>query len=535
MKELRWVPDETLVFQGFSEYLFTVPTSSKSRKNPVKSEQSLTALKLRVYPTQAQTAVLRGWLGARRWVYNTGLYWHHQERPAWFAEREKRRASIQEEQKNHPVVDAEFSVCMGDCVYPSPIAFSHILTLWKNWSPGPGKTPTAYAVPCLMKNRDGVWEERDVSWLSSVPRTAVTQALRDLEDAFRRTKSGQNDSPTYQKNTTKNPDSTTTQGSCRIQLDARTVGWTSAWDAGLLQIPGIMGTLRFRDERKLPAEKPKQLTLSCDAAGRWFVSFVVVIGEAEANAKLWPMPVVFTPVGLDQNLADDARLADSDGVNVRRVRYEKKYANRVKLLNRRLARKTKGSNRWHRCRRKLARAYARARDCRKDFVEQESTALIRRISLLALEDLYVKGMMQNRRMAKSMADAGFGMMDSALVRKCLTHGRAVLRCDRFDASSKTCSVCDEVNEDMTLETRTWVCSGCGTKHDRNTNAAKNILRWAVDPVAATATRKARRQKRSGTGPGRSLANVEGPACKGSDGGAPGAPPLSVSSGLAFQP
>jgi putative transposase len=174
----------------------------------------------------------------------------------------------------------------------------------------------------------------------------------------------------------------------------------------------------------------------------------------------------------------DAARVTSDGEKSGNPRYLRRYLRRLKHPSRKLSRKRKGSRRWRRQRQRVARGHARISDARQDFLHNATTRLVRACGAVAIEDLAVKGLCRTR-LARSMGDAALGELRRQLEYKSAWYGRELWIADRFAPTSKTCSACGTVQADTPLKVRAWVCPECGTVHDRDVNAAKNVLRFAT--------------------------------------------------------
>jgi putative transposase len=212
---------------------------------------------------------------------------------------------------------------------------------------------------------------------------------------------------------------------------------------------------------------PSTVTVSRDPDGRWYVSlFCDVTGPA-------PLPPTGSAVGVDVGVTDFA--VCSDGQRTANPRLLARKARNLARYQRRMARKQKGSNNRTKAKAKVARAYRKVRHARADFLHRASTNLVRRHDHIVIEDLNVSGMIRNRRLAKAISDAGWGEFRRQLEYKCAQYGRTLTVIDRWYPSSKTCSACGHLLNQLKLSTRTWICPGCGTLHDRDLNAAKNIL------------------------------------------------------------
>lgn len=212
---------------------------------------------------------------------------------------------------------------------------------------------------------------------------------------------------------------------------------------------------------------PTTVTVCRDPDGRWFVTLAV---DVEA-----PVPAEPTagPVGIDVGLKDFAVL--STGERIPHPRHMEAKERRLKRYQRILARKQRGSNNRTKAKQKVARAHSKVRDARRDFLHKTSTRIVRAHSAVAVEDLDVAGMVKNHCLAKAISRSGWAEFRALLTYKAHRDGRTLAVCDRWYPSSKTCSTCGHLLATLSLSTRTWTCPGCGTRHDRDVNAAQNIM------------------------------------------------------------
>lgn len=217
----------------------------------------------------------------------------------------------------------------------------------------------------------------------------------------------------------------------------------------------------------LAALDPTMVVVSSEPDGRWFVTFVVDEPDPQ------PLPPTGESVGVDLGIKDFAVL--STGEKIANPRHMARHERGLRRQQRRLARMKKGSNNRAKQRKKVARKHARVRDARRDFLHKASTTLVRENDLIAVEDLNVSGMVRNRRLAKSISECGWGEFRQMLEYKAERAGRHVAVVDRWYPSSKTCNACGHLLASLSLGTRRWTCPDCGTRHDRDINAAKNIL------------------------------------------------------------
>ncbi|WP_405535273.1 transposase [Streptomyces sp. NBC_00075] len=221
--------------------------------------------------------------------------------------------------------------------------------------------------------------------------------------------------------------------------------------------------------RPLPqGAKPSTVTVSQDAAGRWFVSMLC----DDPGVKL--LPVTDAAVGIDVGL--DHLLTLSTGEKVVNPRHERRERARLAKAQRELSRKARGdgTNRA-KAQRKVAKVHARIADRRRDLLHKLTTRLVRENQTLVIEDLTVRNMVRNHMLARAISDASWSEFRSMLEYKAAWYGREVIVVDRFFPSSKLCSVCGTLQNRMPLSVRTWTCDNCGTTHDRDVNAANNLL------------------------------------------------------------
>ncbi|WP_201749766.1 RNA-guided endonuclease InsQ/TnpB family protein [Micromonospora sicca] len=233
-------------------------------------------------------------------------------------------------------------------------------------------------------------------------------------------------------------------------------------DNGRLRLPKI-GEVPVRWSRTLPAE-PSSVTVIKDAVGRYFASFVVQTTDE-------PLPPVGFEVGIDLGLTHFAVL--SNGKRITAPKFLRRAARKLKRLQQDLSRKQRGSNNRAKAVVKVARAHARVADSRRDWQHKLSTRIIRDSQAVYVEDLCVVGLGRTR-LAKSVHDAGWAAFTDMLEYKAARYGRTFGRVDRFFPSTRMCSDCGRINEKLPLSVRSWTCP-CGPVHDRDVNAAINIL------------------------------------------------------------
>lgn len=217
-------------------------------------------------------------------------------------------------------------------------------------------------------------------------------------------------------------------------------------------------------ERKVRGEI-KKATLSKTRTGKYFVSIL-------AEKEYQPVEKTNKKVGLDLGLKDFIVL--STGLKVKNGRFLKQYENVLKLNQKHLSRKTKGSNRYQKQKFKVARIHEKILNSRMDQIHKVSSFLIGNFDTIYVEDLNVSGMMKNHKLARSIGDVGWGKFINTLTYKAQWNDKEVIPVGRFFPSSKTCNSCGWINNSLKLQDRSWKCK-CGLDVDRDLNAAKNIL------------------------------------------------------------
>jgi putative transposase len=215
------------------------------------------------------------------------------------------------------------------------------------------------------------------------------------------------------------------------------------------------------------ALNPTMVIVSREPDGRWYVTFAV---DAVAPASLAETGHV---IGVDLGVTDFA--ATSDGEKIANPRHYERKARNLARYQRRMARCRTGSANRAKAAAKVARAHRKVRHARRDFLHRASTCLVRSADTIVIEDLNVSGLVRNRSLARAITDCGWGEFRRQLQYKCERYGRRLVVIDRWYPSSKTCSACGYLLAELSLSARCWTCPSCRARHDRDINAAKNIL------------------------------------------------------------
>lgn len=294
------------------------------------------------------------------------------------------------------------------------------------------------------------------SWLAKVPATCLTQCLRDQDRAFvnffRRVKAGE--TPGYPRFKARQMN-----GSLRFQ-DVSEVKWLG----GAVSLPKL-GRMKLAEN--LPAIAcPDTVTLKREADGRYYVSFC-------ATVEIALLPVVASVIGVDLGLTHLATLSSGEKIeNPRHLNNRLRY---LRQQQRCLARRVKGSKRREQQRLRVARAHSAVANQRSYALHVLTTKLVREHQIICIENLAVRNMIKNPRLARHIADAGWGEFRRMIEYKAKWYGRTVIAVDRWFPSSKTCGKCKHVVDELRLDVRQWTCPKCGTVHDRDINAAQNLL------------------------------------------------------------
>lgn len=295
----------------------------------------------------------------------------------------------------------------------------------------------------------------ELAYLNDVSSVPLQQALRHLQTAFTNFFGKRSKYPRFKSRKKSRKSAEYTTSAFRFR-------------DGRLTLAKMDAPLDIVWSRPLPeGASPSTATVSQDAAGRWYVSLLV------EDPSVQPLPATGTAVGIDVGL--DHLLTLSTGEKVSNPRHERHDRARLAKAQRQLARKAKGdgANRA-KARRKAAKVYARITDRRRDHLHKLTTRLVRENQTIVIEDLAVRNMVKNSSLARAISDAAWSEFRSMLEYKAQWYGREVIAIDRWFPSSKLCSACGTLQDRMPLNVRTWTCD-CGTTHDRDVNAAKNIL------------------------------------------------------------
>ena len=226
---------------------------------------------------------------------------------------------------------------------------------------------------------------------------------------------------------------------------------------------------------------------------RWFVSLLV------DDHTVKPLPRIDKAIGLDVGIT--SLIATSNGDKITNQSHFKQLRKKLKRVQKALSRKQKGSNNRHKARLKVAKVHAQITDARKDFLHKLTTQLVRANQTIVVEDLAIKNMVKNHKLALAISDASWGELIRQLAYKCEWYGRELIKIDRWFPSSKRCGNCGHIVDKMpggrgtrpALNIREWECPKCGMNHDRDINAAHNILAAGLAVSVRESNCKTRRE------------------------------------------
>jgi putative transposase len=296
-------------------------------------------------------------------------------------------------------------------------------------------------------------KQEETLWLNEVSSVVLQQSLRHLDKAFRNFFEGRADYPTFKKK--------------RHQQAATYASNAFTWDGQNLTLAKMDTPLAITCHRPLPDRaKPSSVTVTKDEADRYFVSIFV-----EEDIK--PLKVTPKMVGLDLGLK--SMVITSDGHSYGNPKFFAKDEKKLAKAQRRHAKKQNGSKNRNKARLKIARIHKKIADRRRDYQHQLSTRIIRENQVVCVESLQVKNMVKNHSLAKSISDVGWSEFTRQLEYKAKWYGRTLVKLDKWYPSSKRCFDCGHILDSLSLDVREWICPECGIHHDRDINAAQNIL------------------------------------------------------------
>jgi len=314
----------------------------------------------------------------------------------------------------------------------------------------------------LIKQIPGL--KKDVEWLKEINSQSLQAPIKNLDNAFKRFRRKTSGYPKFKSKWS---------GKQSFHIPQNIY-----FEEAKLSIPKFREGIKIKLHRAIKGDI-KSATISRTPTGEYYVSISCDTG---VGRKSKPVIKAETTIGIDLGIKDF--MVSSEGDKVNNPRYLKNNESKLKYTQRKYSK-----NKGVRTKNKLSKIHEKTAFQRKDFLHKESSRLVRENQSIAIEDLHIKGMMKNRKLAKAISDVGWGMFATMLEYKCDWYGVNLLKIGRYDPPSKTCSNCGDVNHELALKDREWSCKRCNVLHDRDINAAINIKNFALknNTVSGTAT------------------------------------------------
>jgi putative transposase len=303
-------------------------------------------------------------------------------------------------------------------------------------------------------------QEEDLEFLNEVSSVPLQQGLRNLQKAFGNFWAGRAKYPNFKK-----------------KHQGGSAEFTKAgfrWKDGQVFLAKCTEALPIRWSREIPEDCiPSTITVKLDASGRWFASLLVDGRVGDPTTNITHLPKSDKQIGLDMGIT--SLIATSNGNKVANPKHFKQLRKKLKRIQKALSRKQKGSNNRQKAKLQVAKVHAQITDARLDFLHKLTTQLVRENQTIVVEDLAIKNMVKNHKLALSISDASWGELIRQLAYKCEWYGRELIKIDHWFPSSKRCGSCGQIVDKLPLNIREWECPKCGMNHDRDINAAHNIL------------------------------------------------------------
>lgn len=354
----------------------------------------------------------------------------------------------------------EQEILIAKTIGCSRFVFNHFLNLWNEAYTETGKGLSYHACSAMLPKMK---KEEETIWLKEVDSIALQSSLQNLADAFSRFFKKQNKQPQFKSKMNPVQSYTTKNVNNSIEFKNK-----------YIKLPKL-GLVKFAKSRE-PKGRILNATIRKYASGKYFVS---ILCEEEINE----LPKTNMAIGIDLGITDFAIL--SDGRKIDNNRFTSKVEKKLKREQRKLSKrafvakqngiKLSEAKNYQKQKRKVARLHEKVMNQRTDFLNKLSTEIIKNHDVICIEDLNTKGMLRNKKLAKSISDVSWSSFVTKLAYKAAWYGREIIKVDRWFPSSQLCSECGVQGNKKPLNIRQWTCSICETEHDRDINASRNIL------------------------------------------------------------
>lgn len=316
----------------------------------------------------------------------------------------------------------------------------------------------------IQKDLPMLKKQEGTKWLKEADSMALIISLKNLDNAYKKFFKEHKGYPRFKSKKNKKQNYSTYQ---RIKVD---------WDSHKIDIPKNKN-IKIKLHREFESEI-KQATISKTPTGKYFVSILV---DAKDKNKRKKAIKDKTAIGIDLGIRTFIAISDGRKIDNPKILY--KYEKKLRREQKSLSRKKRGSNNRNKQKIKVARVHERITNFRKDFIHKLSYRLTNedQVKSIMIEDLNINGMLKNHTLAKAIADCSWKKFIELLAYKCEWYGVNLLKIGRFEPSSKLCSKCGIINDELTLADREWVCPNCESRLDRDINAAINIKRFGLNP------------------------------------------------------
>lgn len=312
-------------------------------------------------------------------------------------------------------------------------------------------------------------KEKDFDWLKEINSQSLQSAIRNLDSAYKNFFNKQNKFPRFKS---------------KYDKQSFKIPQNILVDDGKLIIPKFKEGIKINLHREIEGEI-LFATITKSTTGKYYVSIT-----CEVYHK--PFDKTGLKVGIDTGIKNLAIL--SDGKTYENIKVLKSKLKKLKYQQRQLSKKQKGSNSRQKQKIKLSLTHEKITNIRKDYLHKISTEIVKNHDIISVEDLAVKNMMKNHKLAQSLSDVSLGMFYIMLEYKSKWNDKSFVKIDRFFPSSKTCSNCGWINQDLNLSIREWTCSNCNEHHDRDLNASKNILKQGINILSGNGIESDIKQK-----------------------------------------